>query len=333
MTLGISGNSTAVDGSIGFNTGDGNFSQDWEPAALTEIAHALGWDTIAQGDSYPDVADLFRYLSPGQHQWTSGQPAYFSIDGGKTDLADFGTSFDQTLFTDLPANDPLRYPFTSAATTLTSFDIEALSAIGFGVPPPVSPLPPPHRFIAEGNSSDILWRNIDGQASIWEMSGTNRIGGGVVSSNPGPSWTDVATGDFNDDGQPDILWQNANGQASIWEMNGNTRIGGGAVSANPGPTWRVVGAGDFNHDGFSDILWQNTGTGQLSVWELHGATRTGGAVVTRNRRFQPRRLLRHPVPKREHGPGRGLGDGREHPDRRRGGRRQPRTHLDCGRNR
>ncbi len=36
------GDSGAVDGSIGFNVGDANSAADWEPAALTEIAHALG---------------------------------------------------------------------------------------------------------------------------------------------------------------------------------------------------------------------------------------------------------------------------------------------------
>jgi hypothetical protein len=121
----FTGDSTAIDGSIGFNIGDASTPADWEPAALTEIAHALGWDSIAQGGSYPDVSDLFRYSAPRQYGWTSGQSAYFSIDGGNTDLADFSTSFDQTLFTDLPADDPLNLPFTSAATTLTAFDVEA----------------------------------------------------------------------------------------------------------------------------------------------------------------------------------------------------------------
>jgi hypothetical protein len=149
--LGVfSGDSGALDGSIGFNLGDSSTSEDWEPAALTEIAHALGWDSIAQGGSFPDVADLFRYSSPGQYDWASGQSAYFSIDSGNTDLADYATSFDQTLFSDLPTNDPLRVPFTSAATTLTSFDIEALSVIGFGTAGVMSPRP--HRFNAGGNS-------------------------------------------------------------------------------------------------------------------------------------------------------------------------------------
>ena len=128
---------------------------------------------------------------------------------------------------------------------------------------------------------DILWQNASGQAAVWDVSGNALIGGGVVSPNPGPSWKEIGTGDFNDDGLPDLLWQNANGQAAIWDMNGTTPIGGGAVTPNPGASWRAVGTGDFNDDGHSDILWQNA-NGQAAVWDMNGATPIGGGAVTPN---------------------------------------------------
>ena len=132
-------------------------------------------------------------------------------------------------------------------------------------------------------SSDILWQNANGQASIWDMSGNSLAGGGPVSPNPGPSWRAVGTGDFNKDGHSDILWQNTDGQASIWDMNGNSLIGGGPVTPNPGPAWKAVGTGDFTDDGFSnDILWQNTSTGQASIWEMSGNSLIGGGAVTPN---------------------------------------------------
>jgi uncharacterized repeat protein (TIGR03803 family) len=110
---------------------------------------------------------------------------------------------------------------------------------------PVTTPPPPLT-----GSHDILFQNTStGQASIWEMDGTTRTGGGAISPNPGTSWRAVGTGDFNHDGLSDILWQNADGQASIWEMNGNTRIGGGTAGPNPGPTWKAVGTGDFYGNG------------------------------------------------------------------------------------
>jgi hypothetical protein len=86
----------------------------------------------------------------------------------------------------------------------------------------------------------------------------NAISGGSVSPNPGPSWTEIGsgdfngdrhagpswraigTGDFNGDGSSDIQWQNANGQAAIWEMNGPNVIAGGSVGANPGSSWRTI---------------------------------------------------------------------------------------------
>ena len=58
------------------------------------------------------------------------------------------------------------------------------------------------------------------------MNGTNPIAGALVGANPGPSWTEIGTGDFNGDGKSDILWQNANGQVAIWEMNGTNPIAG-----------------------------------------------------------------------------------------------------------
>ena len=90
--------------------------------------------------------------------------------------------------------------------------------------------------------SDILWQNTNGQVAIWELNGTNVIGGGNVGANPGPSWKAIGTGDFNDDGHSDILWQNTNGQVAIWELNGTNVIGGGNVGANPGTSWLAIKA-------------------------------------------------------------------------------------------
>jgi hypothetical protein len=105
------------------------------------------------------------------------------------------------------------------------------------------------------------------------MNGDTRIGGGVIAD-PGPSWTALGTGDFNDDGHSDILLRNANGQIAIWEMNGTSVIGHGTIAANPGLTWSPVASGDVNGDGHSDILWQNA-NGQVAIWEMNGINRIG----------------------------------------------------------
>jgi hypothetical protein len=143
----------------------------------------------------------------------------------------------------------------------------------------------------DGNGySDILWQNTNGQAAIWELSqtlapidGTSQIPGGseLVSTNPGPSWQEIGTGDFNDDGHSDILWQNTNGQVGIWEMNGTNVISAATVGPNPGPSWKAIGTGDFNGDGFSDILWQNA-SGQAAIWEMNGTNLISAATVGTN---------------------------------------------------
>jgi hypothetical protein len=62
-------------------------------------------------------------------------------------------------------------------------------------PGAVSPNPGPNaKAIGTGDFngdsfSDIVFQNASsGQASIWEMNGTLRIGGGRLSANPGPTW-------------------------------------------------------------------------------------------------------------------------------------------------
>ena len=56
----------------------------------------------------------------------------------------------------------------------------------------------------DGDSfSDILWQNTStGRASIGDINGKPLSGGGIISSNPGPAWKAIGTGDFNGDSFP-----------------------------------------------------------------------------------------------------------------------------------
>ena len=220
-----------------------------------------------------------------------------------------------TTFTLSDVSTGLRRTTTDAATTLTNttptdsvlfqnvdgrasiWQLNATNLIGGGA---VGSNPGPDwAAIGLGNffgnpiavPADILWQNTStGQASIWEMNGTNVLGGGLITNgiggasvNPGTDWKVVGTGQFDGGGtSSDILLQNVDGQASIWDMTGNAITGGGQVedlagdALNPGTNWKAVGTGDFNHDGTSDILWQNTSTGAVSIWNMGG---TGGTTV------------------------------------------------------
>jgi FG-GAP-like repeat/FG-GAP repeat len=121
---------------------------------------------------------------------------------------------------------------------------------------------------------DILWRNVNGDTSIWLMTGNGlqvqTLGSPSELGHVDPLWFVVQTGDFNGDGKADILWRHNNGDISIWLMTPNP--------TNPlqvqvlsqtdlfvTAVWNEVHTGDFNGDGNSDILWRNT-YGQTSVW-------------------------------------------------------------------
>jgi hypothetical protein len=57
-----------------------------------------------------------------------------------------------------------------------------------------SVLPPPTRhvedtgnFFGDGNTG-IVFQNDNGSVALWNMSSTNIVGGGLVASEPGPTW-------------------------------------------------------------------------------------------------------------------------------------------------
>ena len=177
--LGVyTGSNSTIDGSIGFNDTD-PANSNFLGLALTEIAHALGWITEFYAGA-PTIADLFRFSSQGTYQWTGGDAAYFSLNNGATDLANFATTFDYTLFTNL-TNDALSVPITPQTTNLTSFDIEVLNAVGFGQAPVSASVSGTNFSVQEGQSvsisSELTVSNPDGD-NITEYQFLNSGGDG-----------------------------------------------------------------------------------------------------------------------------------------------------------
>jgi uncharacterized protein (DUF2141 family) len=122
---------------------------------------------------------------------------------------------------------------------------------------------------------DILWRNANGDTSVWLMTGTATQVQALSATDLGlipTSWSVAQTGDFNGDGKADILWHNANGDTSIWLMTA-TGTQAQVLSATDfgliPQSWSIAGTGDFNGDGVSDILWHNT-NGDTSIWLMNG---------------------------------------------------------------
>ena len=102
----LAANGSSPDGSVGFQVnGGGGVAYDFNPlnrangngwdfigVALHEISHALGRVSML-GTGYDSLLDRFRYAAAGQLQTNvTGSPAYFSLDGGVTNLANFDTT-------------------------------------------------------------------------------------------------------------------------------------------------------------------------------------------------------------------------------------------------
>jgi hypothetical protein len=136
----LSATDPGLDGSAGFAT---DISTNLlEGVALHELTHALG--RVPYG-SQPDVFDLFRFTSQGTRLFSGSIPAtasYFSLDGGRTDLADYGRTSDPSDFLNSSGrtpNDPFN-EFYNASTvqSLSRIDLLQMEALGFHIAPPSS---------------------------------------------------------------------------------------------------------------------------------------------------------------------------------------------------
>jgi hypothetical protein len=144
----ISATSTQVDGAVGFAT---NWpSTDYIAAALHEITHAMGRNSGwggTNGDT--SLLDLTRFSAPGVFatdgsKVSSSALQYFSLDGGKTILANYDNTSDYGDFatTSATANDPNNAYLGSNSNALTQLDIRTLDVMGFNLAGS-SPTPPP----------------------------------------------------------------------------------------------------------------------------------------------------------------------------------------------
>jgi len=272
----FTGSDSTVDGSIGFNTDDASSSSaDWEEGALCEIGHALGWMTDSYTDE-PTILDLFRYSSPGQYEWTGGQPAYFSTDDGNTDLANFSTSFDYTLFTNLGNSDPFNLPFNvgSSAPTLSSLDIEVLDVIGFAhVQSAVTAVSNVSLFAGQsisassliasisnpsGDQIEDIYTDLGGGSGYFTVNGVAQADGVWIYATPGEDVQYVGSSPGSDTLNVGLYDLTTNSYVYAPTPIDATTIQSGVAGADA-----------------SDILWQNASSADVALWNANGS---GGFV-------------------------------------------------------
>jgi hypothetical protein len=148
---------TAVDGDVGIGTGFASGSER-VAALLHEIGHALGRDpenfTGPNNQTYYSELDLWRFTGVGTRLFdgnnTTPTAAYFSLDNGVTDRADWGQTFDDSDFrgpdstpaSNLTPNDPFNEGVNGNSADLTGVDGLVMDALGFDDAIPAVPIPP-----------------------------------------------------------------------------------------------------------------------------------------------------------------------------------------------
>jgi hypothetical protein len=264
----VAANDTGLDGSSGFATDIP--TAVLEGVAIHELTHAMG--RVPYG-SQPDIFDLFRFSSPGNRYFSGSSPAnasYFSLDGGATDLADYGQNSDPSDFLNSSGrtpNDPFNEFYNgNTVQSLTRIDILQMEALGFhaqttGLAKALSDFNGDH-------TSDVLLRDVSsGGVSAWTLNNGNFAGSTQIGG-MGSNLQIQGIGDFNGDGTSDVLYRdNTNGGISVWTVK-NDVVTAAAQVGGMGSNLQIQGVGDFNGDGTSDVLYRDNTNGGVSVWTV-----------------------------------------------------------------
>jgi hypothetical protein len=266
-----------ADGFVGIGT---NFTPGAQrvDAFLHEIGHAMGrYDVnLRQGANVAEF-DLMRFLSPAPSSnrlfldALPSVPAYFSLDGGVTPLADWGRASDPSDFLNPPdSNRTPNDPFNEIVGTLgrlTPLDIQAMEALGFkSNVPVVNAAPPP------GTTAVMVLRQTspsitDGTYNIYDI-GNNGILANFQLGKVGAPFQFVTLGGFNDGDTSDMLLRNATtGAFQVYDIV-NNNITNSASLGTVGTDFAVLAFGNFSSvPGETDMLLRNN-TGALQVYNI-----------------------------------------------------------------
>jgi hypothetical protein len=267
-----------TDGFVGIGTGFTAGAQRVS-AFLHELGHAMGRVPEDIGGAH-SALDLWRFTAPDVRLFNGANPnntpAYFSLDGGATKLADWGETSDVSDFLNnaLTGNDPFN-EFVGNLGNLTNLDLLITEALGYTHPTP-NPPPPP------GTTADMVLRHgADGKYEIYDIGG-NSILAAFSLGQVGTDWRFVTLAGFFGNDTSDMLLRNANtGGFEVYDIS-NNRITGAAFLGNVGLDYQVMGFGNFSSFGETDMILRNTNNGGLQVYDIRNnqiiGTNSMGAV-------------------------------------------------------
>ena len=305
---------TATEGAVGFNSSvSWNFSTtgqsvpgelDLVSDAELELAHALGME-LGDGSDYTAMM-LFRYSAPGVRELAVNgfltPAAYFSIDGGNTNLDNYATSGDSTLWNPATTgNDTLAAPYDS---TFSLTDATELNVLGFDVNTSVleengtihgtsgdetiylSELPSGatfdggatgHNTVIIGGSSSQYTTVVNGYLNFTVSDSRShyytfddvevvQFTDGTFNVEP-PVATDLTGSNISD-----VLFRNnANGDTGFYTVGNGVNPGWVDVGASS-TAYSVIGAGYFLGD---DVLYRDNATGDTGYYQISNGANVG----------------------------------------------------------
>jgi serralysin len=262
----LSPTNPTIDGAVGMGTQIP--SSLLVGVALHELTHAMGRE--------PGVGpfDLFRYTSSGQHLFSFGStapPAYFSIDGGNTKLADFGQGSDPGDFLNSGVqgpNDPFDefYSFNTLQN-LTAVDKELLDVLGFNLTSPVA-------TVVESAGVTHL-TNVANHYYFYDSTNSGPslkyLGGDIVAGQFG-TWSPIGA-EKTANGY-EVAWKDASsGQYSIWNTDSNGNYVSNVTGIVPGTNATL----EALEPSFQQDL---NGDGQIGVPTVVAAVSLGDQILT-----------------------------------------------------
>jgi hypothetical protein len=261
-----------VDGFVGIGA---NFQPGPEriSAFLHEMGHAMGRvpeNFTFGGQTYFSALDLVRFTQPGIRLFNGNNPnntfAYFSLDGGATQIAEWGQTSDVSDFRNNHpfANDPFNENVGTLAQ-LTNADILVTEALGFKTVPPAPPGNPPP---PPGTTADmVLRRGADGKYEIYDIGGNSLLAAYQLGQ-VGTDWRFVTLAGFFGNDTTDMLLRNANtGGFEVYDVS-NNNITRAAFLGAVGLDWQVMGFGNFSSFGETDMIMRNANNGGVLVYDI-----------------------------------------------------------------
>jgi hypothetical protein len=246
---------------------------------LHEMGHAMGRVPENLGGAV-SALDLVRFVSPGNRLFDGSNPnhtfSYFSIDGGATQICQWGQDSDSGDFrTSFPFdNDPFN-EVVGGLGHLTTADIQCMEALGYKTAPIGNPPPPPtpNPPLPAGTTADMILRGsnsspaVMSQYEIYDL-GNNAILAGYSLGTVGTDWQFAGLGRFFGSDTTDMLLRNTNtGGFEVYDIS-NNNITNAAFLGTVGMNWQVAGFADFNHDGMTDMVLRNSSTGGFEVYNV-----------------------------------------------------------------